>query len=207
MFNFNPEHLLQFGIKAVQDLACSAHYLYVSIKAQDFQCIPPHDNVQGGVSFSFQPGLAKNGASFARVLILENWMRKIEWYEHEYGQLVGQTKELLPEALEKAWLEHTGVPIREPIGLDENDVKLGSVLVTEAVRKKLPEGEINGMLYRHSKHDWGDVGEESWAMNDEAAEAKRGSILSSYAFTDGSSCFVETNLSTGTTTVFMSYEA
>ena len=33
------------------------------------------------------------------------------------------------------------------------------------------------MLYRHSKHDWGDVGEESWTMNDEAAEAKRGSIL------------------------------
>ena len=102
MHNLNPEHLLQFAIKAVQDLACSAHYLYVSIKAFDFQCIPPHDNVQGGVSFSFHPGLAKNGASYARVLILENWMRKIEWYEHEYGQLVGQTKELLPEALEKA---------------------------------------------------------------------------------------------------------
>lgn len=134
-------------------------------------------------------------------------MRKIEWYEHEYGQLVGQTKELLPEALEKAWLEHTGVPVREPIGLDENDVKLGSVLVTEAVRNKLPEGEINGMLYRHSKHDWGDVGEESWAMNDEAVKAKQGTILSSYSFTDGSSCFIETNLGTRQTTVFMSYEA
>ena len=45
----NPEHLLQFGIKAVQDLAESAHYLYATIKAYDFQCIPPHDNVQGGV--------------------------------------------------------------------------------------------------------------------------------------------------------------
>lgn len=45
------------------------------------------------------------------------------------------------ESLEKAWMEHTGVPVREPIGLDENDVKLGSVLVTKAVRKKLPEGE------------------------------------------------------------------
>lgn len=71
MHNLNTEHLLQFAIKAVQDLACSAHYLYVSIKAYDFQFIPPHDDVQGGVSFSFQPGLAKNGASFARVLILE----------------------------------------------------------------------------------------------------------------------------------------
>ena len=207
MERLTPEYLQQFGIKAVQDLAESAHYLYASIKAYDFQCIPPHDNVRGGVSFSFQPGIAKNGASYARVLILDNWMRKIEWYEHEYGQLVGQTKELLREALEKAWLEHTGVPVREPIGLDENDVKLGSVLVTEAVRKKLPEGEINGMLYRHSKHDWGDVGEESWAMNDEAAKTKQGSILSSYAFTDGSSCFVETNFTTGTTTVFMSCEA
>ena len=134
-------------------------------------------------------------------------MRKIEWYEHEYGQLVGQTKELLPEALEKAWLENTGVPVREPIGLDENDVKLGSVLVTEAVRKKLPEGEINGMLYRHSKHDWGDVGKESWAMNDEAAKAKQGTLLSSYSFTDGSCCFIETNLGTRQTTVFISYEA
>ena len=207
MGGFNPDNLLQFGIKAVQDLACSAHYLYVTIKAYDFQCIPPHDNVQGGVSFSFQPGIAKNGASYARVLILENWMRKIEWYVHEYGQLVGQTKELLPEALEKAWMEHTGVPVREPIGLGENDVKLGSVLVTEAVRKKLPEGEINGMLYRHSTHDWGVVGEESWAMNDEAAESKKGSILSSYAFTDGSSCFVETDYTTQRTTLFMSYES
>lgn len=125
MLNLNPEHMLQFGIKAVQDLAESAHYLYATIKAYDFQCIPPHDNVQGDVSFSFLPGIAKNGASYARVLILENWMRKIEWYEHEYGQLVGQTKELLPEALEKAWLEHTGVPVREPIVLDENEVKLG----------------------------------------------------------------------------------
>ena len=207
MGGFNPDNLLQFGIKAVQDLACSAHYLYVTIKAQDFQCIPPHDNVQGGVSFSFQPGLAKNGASYARVLILENWMRKIEWYEHEYGQLVGQTKELLPEALEKAWLEHTDVPVREPIGLDENDVKLGSVLITEAVRNKLPEGEINGMLYRHSKHDWGDVGEESWEMNDEAANTKQGAILSSYSFTDGSSFFVETDYTTQRTTLFMSYES
>ena len=133
-------------------------------------------------------------------------MRKIEWYEHEYGQLVAQTKELLPEALEKAWLENTGVPVREPIGLDENDVKLGSVLITEAVRKKLPEGEINGMLYRHSKHDWGDVGEESRAMNDKAAEAKRGTILSSYSFTDGSCCFIETDFTKQRTTVFMNYE-
>lgn len=84
---------------------------------------------------------------------------------------------------------------------------LGSVLVTEAARKKLPEGEINGMLYRHSKHDWGDVGEESWAMNDEAVKAKQGTLLSSYSFTDGSSCFIETNLGTRQTTVFMSYEA
>ena len=207
MFHVDSNHLLQFAIKAVQDLACSAHYLYVSINASDLQCIPPHDNVQGGVSFSFQPGLAKNGASFARVLILDNWMRKIEWYEHEYGQLVGQTKELLPEALEKAWMEHTGVPVREPIGLDPNDVKLGEVFVTEAVRNKLPEGEINGMLYRHSKHDWGDVGKESWTMNNEAAKAKQGTILSSYSFTDGSCCFIETILDSPRTTVFMSYEA
>lgn len=72
MLNINTDYLLQFAIKAVQDLVCSAHYLYVSIKAYDFQCIPPHDNVQGGVSFSFQPGIAKNGASYARVLILDN---------------------------------------------------------------------------------------------------------------------------------------
>ena len=133
--------------------------------------------------------------------------RAICAYEHEYGQLVGQTKELLPEALEKAWLEHTDVPVREPIGLDENDVKLGSVLITEAVRNKLPEGEINGMLYRHSKHDWGDVGEESWEMNDEAANTKQGAILSSYSFTDGSSFFVETDYTTQRTTLFMSYES
>ena len=44
-------------------------------------------------------------------------------------------------------------------------------------------------------------------MNDEAAKTKQGAILSSYAFTDGSSFFVETNFTTGTTTVFMSYEA
>lgn len=134
-------------------------------------------------------------------------MRKIEWYEQEYGQLVGQTKEQLPEALEKAWLEHTGVPVREPISIDLTDVKLGEVFVTEAVRKKLPEGEINGMLYRHSKHDWGDVGKESWAMNDEAVKVKQGTILSSCTFTDGSCCFIETNLGTRQTTVFMSYEA
>lgn len=46
---FNQDYFLQFGIKAVQDLVESSHYLYVSIKASDFQCIPPHDNVQGGV--------------------------------------------------------------------------------------------------------------------------------------------------------------
>ena len=44
-------------------------------------------------------------------------------------------------------------------------------------------------------------------MNDEAAKTKQGCILSSYAFTDGSSCFVETNFATSTTTVSMSYEA
>lgn len=81
----------------------------------------------GGVSFSFLPRIAQNGASFARVLILDNWMRKIEWYEYECGQLVDETKELLPDSLEKAWLEHTGIPVREPIGLDENAVKIDSV--------------------------------------------------------------------------------
>lgn len=75
------------------------------------------------------------------------------------------------------------------------------------VNTGLPEGEINGMLYRHSKHDWGDVGKESWAMNDEADNAKQGTLLSSYSFTDGSSCFIETNLGSRQTTVFMSYEA
>ena len=82
-------------------------------------------------------------------------MRKIEWYAYEYGQLMDETNELLPESSEKAWLEHTGIPVREPIGLDENDVKIGSVLITEAVRKKLQGGEINGIQYRHSKLDWG----------------------------------------------------
>lgn len=207
MARLNPEYLQQLAIKAVQDLAESSHYLYTSIKAVDFQCIPPHDNVLGGVSFSFLPRITQNGASFARVLILDNWMRKIEWYEYEYGQLVDETKELLPESLEKAWLEHTGIPVREPIDLDENDVNIGSVLVTEAVRKKLPRSEINGILYRHSKHDWGDVEESSWAMNDAAVKALKGTILSVYSFTDGTYCFVETNFTTGSTTVFMGYEA
>ena len=38
----------------------------------------------------------------------------------------------------------------------------------------LPEDEIKGMLYRHSKHDWVDAGKESWAMNDEVGNAKQG---------------------------------
>ena len=41
----------------MQALAGSAHYLYISIKAFDFKCTPPHDNVQGRVSFSFQSRL------------------------------------------------------------------------------------------------------------------------------------------------------
>lgn len=134
-------------------------------------------------------------------------MRKIEWYEYEYGQLVDETKELLPDSLEKAWLEHTGIPVREPIGLDENAVKIDSVLITEADRKKIPGSELNGILYRHSKHDWGDVEESSWAMNDAVVKALKGTILSAYSFTDGTNCFVETNFTTGSTTVFMSYEA
>ena len=39
--------------KAVQDLAESSHYLYASIKAVDFQCLPPHDNVLGAYRFLF----------------------------------------------------------------------------------------------------------------------------------------------------------
>ena len=80
-----------------------------------------------------------------------------------------ETKELLPDPLEKYWLDYSGIPVSEPIGLDKNVVKIGPLFITEAVRKKLLGRD--GILYRHCKHDWEDVAESSWSMNDAAVKA------------------------------------
>lgn len=72
----------------------------------------------------------------------------------------------------------------------EKKLKVGKIVVSEGIRKRLVPGE-NGFLgefllrciFRHEKGDWGSISDEEKFSNDEALE-DGGRIFSSYNFGD-----------------------
>jgi hypothetical protein len=54
---------------------------------------------------------------------------------------------------------------------------LGRVVATAAV----PHHQITALLDRHAAGDWGEISEEDWAANDEAARSGDGRLFSSYS--------------------------
>jgi hypothetical protein len=58
---------------------------------------------------------------------------------------------------------------------------LGRVVATAAVAAAVPHQQITALLDRHAAGDWGEIGEDDRAANEEAARNGDGRIFSSYA--------------------------
>ena len=61
---------------------------------------------------------------------------------------------------------------------------LGRTVATPGVLAAVAPDEMARALARHASGDWGDLGEEDWAMNDRAAVSGEDRILSSYMVDD-----------------------
>ena len=57
---------------------------------------------------------------------------------------------------------------------------LGRVVATAALAAAVPQQQITALLDRHSAGDWGDLGADDMAANDEAARTGDGRLFSSY---------------------------
>ena len=57
---------------------------------------------------------------------------------------------------------------------------LGRVVATAALAAAVPHHQITALLDRHSAGDWGDLGADDLAANDEAARTGDGRLFSSY---------------------------
>jgi hypothetical protein len=57
---------------------------------------------------------------------------------------------------------------------------LGRVVATAALAAAVPQQQITALLDRHSAGDWGDLGADDLAANDEAARTGDGRLFSSY---------------------------
>ncbi len=57
---------------------------------------------------------------------------------------------------------------------------LGRVVATAALATAVPQQQITALLDRHSAGDWGDLGADDMAANDEAARTGDGRLFSSY---------------------------
>jgi len=58
---------------------------------------------------------------------------------------------------------------------------LGRVVATAAVAAAVPHQQITALLDRHEAGDWGEIGEDDRAANEEAARTGDGRLFSSYA--------------------------
>lgn len=70
---------------------------------------------------------------------------------------------------------------------------LGRVVATAAVAADVPHSLINALLDRHAAGDWGDLGEDDKAANEEAARTGDGRLFSSYANAEHGTIWVITN--------------
>ena len=57
---------------------------------------------------------------------------------------------------------------------------LGRVVATAALAAAVPQQQITALLDRHSAGDWGDLGADDKAANDDAARTGDGRLFSSY---------------------------
>ena len=57
---------------------------------------------------------------------------------------------------------------------------LGRVVATAALAAAVPQQQITALLDRQSAGDWGDLGADDLAANDEAARTGDGRLFSSY---------------------------
>ena len=57
---------------------------------------------------------------------------------------------------------------------------LGRVVATAALAAAVPQQQITALLDRHSAGDWGDLGADDMAANNEAARTGDGRLFSSY---------------------------
>lgn len=81
---------------------------------------------------------------------------------------------------------------------------LGDIVATTMANKLLGEDGIANLLYRHSHGDWGDIAEDSIAMNSESIESGD-SILSKYTV-DNHDYFIITDYGHELTTVMLTEE-
>ena len=56
----------------------------------------------------------------------------------------------------------------------------GRVVATAALAAAVPQQQITALLDRHSAGDWGDLGADDLATNDDAARTGDGRLFSSY---------------------------
>ena len=57
---------------------------------------------------------------------------------------------------------------------------LGRVVATAALAAAVPQQQITALLDRHSAGDWGELGADDMAANDEAARTGDGRLFTSY---------------------------
>jgi hypothetical protein len=57
---------------------------------------------------------------------------------------------------------------------------LGRLVATAALAAAVPQQQITALLDRHSAGDWGDLGADDLAANNEAARTGDGRLFSSY---------------------------
>ncbi len=70
---------------------------------------------------------------------------------------------------------------------------LGRVVATAALAAAVPQQQITALLDRHSAGDWGDLGADDMAANDEAARTGDGRLFSSYDTAEHGTIWIITN--------------
>jgi hypothetical protein len=70
---------------------------------------------------------------------------------------------------------------------------LGRILATAALAAAVPQQQITALLDRHSAGDWGSLGSDDMAANDEAARTGDGRLFSSYDTAEHGTIWIITN--------------
>ena len=81
-------------------------------------------------------------------------------------------------------------------------VPLGQTVATPAALEVVTQDEIVAALRRHQSGDWGDVGTDDSAANDEALKVGE-RLLSSYQTADGTKFWIITEADRSATTVLL----
>ena len=82
---------------------------------------------------------------------------------------------------------------------------LGTLVMTEGVREKVPLKESWDALIRHLVGDWGDLSEKDWALNDEAL-VNGSRLMSVYQTSSGIRFWIITEWDRSVTTLLLPNE-